>query len=1191
MSRKKLYWTPEKVEWLRENCNEPKSEILKKFKGKTWKAIKHVMGNNGIHRDRDKAPNKTKVARKWTPEKIEELRKHRKDDWLELQKMFSASRSTLEKVMCFHKISRDRLESTLWNDEVDKILINAVLESNKYNSKAGEGRRQLRKIREELVKNLKVAGFKGHTSRNAFSARISNLTDKRIKTLGFKDISAPLGWGAPLEVFGRSPEQKDLPPTGKDWFEVLAEKNPVRYKELQENFLERFRSDYRLPGNSNLDLMKEWACPTEEGLRHAARFLGENRNRLQIVTAIKTPDQVEKLIEKRLAEIVKSGVLVNTDIQNIFEQIRTEFPLVATSLTQDAFKTQLLKVAKEKTSENLENCLRLDMLPDFYAYNTHIPKKMIDGWVEELRGKSRLVQAVSFRRGLGRILDETSHKKDEKFKLPESTFKRPFKIVTEKKSWKTSFPNAPFIGTLYNPIMKENPLWRAFVDAESNGDVAMFLANIIDLDIRKASGSATKIYRSLFSGLNVNLEIIDPGYRTRAAEIIDKSPDDMVLYETVAESFHDVVSGLSKILNHEDKLQYSGKIYVILTKKEQDIVAKAAYMEERYITLTRIAKLNLEKGMLAEKIGRGGAKKEELDQLNREIARTIISLVHSQEDRRFYKRVLAFMVRQIEKALGPNCQVIGMGTSHIEINGLLGECHIPDNETVTDEYLKKYNQTFGGKSFLNQMPDFTVVMPSGTLGAKETERERYVEGQRLMPTKIFVAPPLVDDKFLRRALNNEAHRVHPLAKAVGSYQFMPGMLRLEYSNGDINPHHLSMESLALQNRKKQLKDSRETYSGKFFVIKTGTDPHHGGRSKVYAYDQENKRHLGMVEAVIEMERQGGLFQSGKMRIHCYNMNDDGVQARNFETQYQPSPQQMSYVEIEGDLAEFEKKIEKSNNPEEIKRWVMEKNDLIRDQFQVRGSDYPKEQIHQVFERHIEPNVDFFDALLSRVVDSGVQYKGLSEITGDRKDTRDVGAVNYGTGNHLDHTVWGAVTEGDLYATKVQDKLLALERWKNNPQIVRKLVRAPVHSNEFFACGRIVMPGGYEYAVDFRGTTPRFASWADPLLGFVRNDLFAGDMEGHKSGYFTITTVGDKHFFASTYTPRIFYHMGASGSHTDQYGKRGFSPNNTGVSFLLVPVEGPENGPIIVRTLSATYIKNYFKKPFKIDWEELLPSTL
>ena len=99
------------------------------------------------------------------------------------------------------------------------------------------------------------------------------------------------------------------------------------------------------------------------------------------------------------------------------------------------------------------------------------------------------------------------------------------------------------------------------------------------------------------------------------------------------------------------------------------------------------------------------------------------------------------------------------------------------------------------------------------------------------------------------------------------------------------------------------------------------------------------------------------------------------------------------------------------------------------------------------------------------------------------------------------------------------------------------------------------------------------------------------MEGHRSGYFTIYGVGDKHFNASTYTEKTFYHMSASGTHTDQYGKKGFSPNNTGVSFVLLPVDGPENGPIIVRTLSASHLMKWFSKPAEFNWEEYLPNPI
>lgn len=963
--------------------------------------------------------------------------------------------------------------------------------------------------------------------------------------------------------------------------EKLEKKDPEKVTQLKK--------DLANPNFSWADIKERYGYTSEQLEKYILKFK-------VTVNKSKNSQMIFRDFQQKLAETVKSGALNSPGLKGILNVLSAEFEAVTAKMTLDSFTAQVMEIVWDKTTlDNLENCMRLDILSDFYTYNKHIPKQMIDEKVRELRGKSTLVQSVSFKNGLGRILDESSQKKDEKFKLPESTFKRPFKINTENKSsWSISFPNAVHIGTLYNPLMKENPLWRTFVDAEANHDPFLFLTNIIDLDTTKASGSATKIYRSLFSGLNVNLEIIDPDYRAKAAAIIEDSPDDMVLYETIAERFQEVMSGLKKILNHDpnnsntEKIQYTGKIYVVLTKGEQDVVAKAAYMEVRYATLCQIANLNVIKSMLTQQVARKEATQAELNKLLKEIARTIISLIHSQEDRRFYNRVLALVVRQIEKALGPNCQVIGMGNSYVEINGQLGELNIPESETVTDEHLKKYVSVFGAKSYLGQMPDFAVVLPSYPLCARNGERERYVEGRRLMPTKIWVAPPLVDGKFLRRASNNNARTVHNLAKAVNNFQFQPGLLRLEFNNGDINSRYLSIGSLA---GKKTRKDSRETYQGKFLCLKFGTDPHWGGRSKVYIEDKENRRSLGMAEASMEMERRGKLFQPGKMRVHGFHMLDDGIQARNYETQYEPSPNQMSNVEMEKYLAEIDDKIQNSNDLKQIKTLSTEKDSLIRNQLNLRGSDYPKHQMDDVFKRHIEPNIDFFHALISQGEDAGIKYEGISEITDTRVDRRDIGAVTYPNGNHFAHTVWGAVTEGEFYAQKLQDKLKALDRWRKDPALIDKLVRAPIHSSEYFALGRIVLPGGYKYGVDFRGTPPRFASWADTLLGWVRSDIFTGDMEGHMSGYFTIGACGDKHFFASTYVSYKFYHMSGSGSHTDQYGKKGFSPNNTGVSFVLLPVDGPENGPIITRTFSATFMENYFKKPFDFDWETCLPNTL
>ena len=93
--------------------------------------------------------------------------------------------------------------------------------------------------------------------------------------------------------------------------------------------------------------------------------------------------------------------------------------------------------------------------------------------------------------------------------------------------------------------------------------------------------------------------------------------------------------------------------------------------------------------------------------------------------------------------------------------------------------------------------------------------------------------------------------------------------------------------------------------------------------------------------------------------------------------------------------------------------------------------------------------------------------------------------------------------------------------------------------------------------------------------------------GHK----TLKIYGDKHFFSAVNTEHAFYHMCAAGTSTDLYGHRGFPPNNTGVSFVGLPADGPEAGPILLRHLHVEHIRKYFEKPYSFDWAGFLPNPV
>ena len=74
------------------------------------------------------------------------------------------------------------------------------------------------------------------------------------------------------------------------------------------------------------------------------------------------------------------------------------------------------------------------------------------------------------------------------------------------------------------------------------------------------------------------------------------------------------------------------------------------------------------------------------------------------------------------------------------------------------------------------------------------------------------------------------------------------------------------------------------------------------------------------------------------------------------------------------------------------------------------------------------------------------------------------------------------------------------------------------------------------------------------------------------------------------TARIIYYICAAGVRTSLYGSSGgFPPNNTGVMFVGLPVDGPEAGPLIVRKLTHDFLREWFRKPTPFDWAKFLPN--
>lgn len=930
----------------------------------------------------------------------------------------------------------------------------------------------------------------------------------------------------------------------------------------------------------------------------------------------------QKKIDLRMTEIIESGCLKEDDGMNkLSNQIYQEFPDYKSG--KRAFKQRVEKLVwKKEVDKALQEMvkMRLDLEEAFCPIYQYIPLEMVKKRATWHRGIStkRFSEGTAGKTlpGIGRIGLDLSLAELKKFKMPDSTFDKPFKIrINNPENWSVMFLNGSNIGTRHGGDIVGNVSRRALSDANERGDSAVIATNIISLDLKKAAGPP-KVGRSLISGDNVNPNLIeDPGYRKIAERILAEHPMDEVVYRTPEELLDDILNGWMKISLKPDGIpEYKGPIYIILGNNENDLIKAAAYWELRWWTVKKQNELRVRLRRVRKALEKAEKEKNwerfrELEQdensLESQRHRTWITSTATQEWHRFYEHARAKVVRKIEKSI-PNAKVIGQDASYLEIGGKKIEISIPSHLEVTDQLLAHYAGQYGSKVLRGKMAKAVVICHPWALQFRMTNREADYDGKR-SAIRIFVAPIAVDEIYLRKVLKSSSRRDHPLARAVFTEGFQSGVLRLRSTNGVIDSDPMSTASLeAFKNYPKRRSRDKNvdlvyTRSPNYIWTECASDPHNGGRAKefVTCTDENSKnygRRLGIFEGVSEMMRRNGLCEgTNKMPVHILVSPDDQTQGQHFKARTQPDPQQMPYDLIEQIVLEQLQEMREVKNAEKLHKSAEQITKSLLYQIEKRSSDFLLDQMMQMMKRTLDRNVDIYRAILRRYKKAQIRIRGVGEFVypeGGGFDTRNLGAINIGSGNHFARTVEGELVEGPFYADHL--KLLLASRfpeWHGKEDELEKLVVSPLYSGEFIGWGTLQIPGHHEYGLDFRSTPTRMAGWKDTLLGATRNMLMRGNYSKIFNERLPILWIcGDKHFCGAVTTDCTFFHMCASGTHTDRYGERGFPPNNTGVSFIGLPVDGPDSGPMLIRFLSIDVIKDFVEdNPRPFNWEAFLPN--
>ncbi len=937
----------------------------------------------------------------------------------------------------------------------------------------------------------------------------------------------------------------------------------------------------------------------------------------------------EGKINVRILELIEQGLLLDKNgLENIWSAIFKEFP--GNRPNKKSFGRRVSRIiwGKKEIDRALQEIvretafMRTDPVKEFQKIYPYIPVKIVEKRAKWHRG---LVSGISRRLmgknlpGIGRI-DLSGGMPG--FKMPKTSFDKPFEIkMSNPENFSLMYLNGADFGIKYGADIKGNVARRALSDAQERGDGAVILTNIICLDLKKAGGPA-KAARAQIFGDNIKPELIqDENYRAVVRRILAESPMDEVIYRTPEELLNDILGGWNKVcLKPNRRPEYTGPVYVVLGMNEKALITAVTYWEIRWWTIKKQEEL---RGQLAiVRSVRKAAKKrlkefeeaglwdkaekeynkiqelnKELDSLRHQLARTTISDVANREFQRFFDHARGVIVQKIETAI-PNSKVIGQGTNYIKIGGKIGEVNMPSHMRVTESLLHDYSVSYGPKVLREKLADFAVICHPWAVQYRTTGRESDRDGKR-HSMNVFVAPTAIDEYFLRRELDSSYIKDHPLIKAIYNETFKAGVLRLRCANGIINAEEIPINALeSFKNypilRKSPSNGSVYRRGPKYIYIMCCSDPHYGSRAREYITDKKRNIRIGVAEATFEMMRRQGLCEGEKMPVHIFVVPDDPTQGQNVEYRNRPHPHQMPYWLIEKMTGEYLSEAKRAKNKENILEAARKIREFSLYQIEKRGSDYLLEQMMQMMERHIEPNLDVFSAILRRAQKSDLIIKGVGDIVLPQYggyDSRNMGVLNVGSGNHFGKTVDFALLEGPLYAQKLRDLLSGLREWSKSKDLLKKLVVSPIYGSSCIGWGIISIKGKHEYSFEMRSAPTNMQGWGDTLRGHVRTDVQRGNYSrifNHRLP--VIKIFGDKHFFGGVSTSYAIYHLAPAGVHTDEYGEMGFPPNNTGVSFIGVPADGPDSGPIIWRSLPLDAIKSFIEEnPRPFDWVNFLPN--
>ncbi|MFA6407818.1 MAG: hypothetical protein WCV80_03905 [Candidatus Paceibacterota bacterium] len=832
-----------------------------------------------------------------------------------------------------------------------------------------------------------------------------------------------------------------------------------------------------------------------------------------------------------------------------------------------------------------------------------LPRNIIDKKVRQLRGLSvkKKISNDSIGAGVGRLVTEKEVGGKKPIALASYRLDNPFPVkVRNNENFRMLFINGAHLGLEYNRVIDENTLRNMFREAERDGEDAIFLTGaLLWVDAKKSSGFLTT-HRALYSGLDFDPSVLPEAYRKEAKQIRKENPSDKVSFVNLRERVLNAMGGWSKVTRQRDgKPIFSGKVYFSFGLQEEEIIEAAAHAEILYITTVMRNDVMVERKMneaiLSSKLTQnGGMETQETKKLQKKIdellekeKRMVQSNVEAEDRKRFVDSIRSVLITWFEKAI-PNSVFLSQGSVVCKMGNKTVEIiQSPENSPVSNS-LDGYMKIGGQRSLESKLPDMALVAAPYNVDARMGVIEKMNGTERAI-THAWQLPVAVDRDYLRSARPEMIKKASPIERLVRDPGFEPGAFRLGYVNGVWTPEVVPISFFRTHRSRNVVS---RTISEYIYGI-VDSDNHSGLRSKEWVFDAKTGIQIPLEVSFSELLLRNFTENGKAIPMHFFANLADNLQGHHFPTQQTIHPLSKSYADAEKGIKKILQDAKRAD-PEKLKEMIQGLGQEHLSQLRFRGEDWLTDQFDNFVDTSLRPRVRLFVEILKSHSKTGLKMRGIEDVLQGREagDSRDLGIINWVSGDHVSHTTEEELAESALYRRILIGYLLGDKSLGMDEETLQKLVRAPRWGNMSVGYGLMSVPGGYEWGIAIRHKpTASAGKNGDRMQAMTENLAERGDYPRIFTGRNWFQLSGHMHFYGASFSRNKFMVACASSTDGDAFGDMlGFRKNNSGGLVVGIPAKGPEYGPIRVIAFPSALLRAYFKDPWKIDWASVFPDS-